>query len=77
MRTFIPRFSNVKYTEFQVSGQKTFIQAFLMEIERISEIKHKNLLASSIFLVGKLMTVFQILNRQYSIFPEGKTAQRF
>ena len=23
------------------------------------------------------MHVFQMLNRQYSIFPEGKTAQRF
>ena len=56
---------------------KTLIQAFLMKIERITELKHKNLLANSIFLVGNLMKVFQILNRQYSVFPEGKRAQRF
>ena len=41
---------------------KTLIQAFLMKIERITELKHKNLLANSIFLVGKLMKLFQILN---------------
>ena len=48
-----------------------------MEIERISELKHENLFANSIFLVGKLMKVFQMLNRHYTVFHNRKTAQRF
>ena len=77
MRTFLPRLLNVKYTEFQVSYQKTVIQAFLMEIYRISELKHENLWENSTFLVGEWMHFFQMWSRQYSIFHEGKTAQRF
>ena len=53
------------------------IHSSFLDGNRIPELKHENLLANSIFLVGNLMKVFQILNRQYSIFPEGKTEQRF
>ena len=53
------------------------IHSSFLDGNRIPELKHENLLANSIFLVGNLMKVFQILNRQYSVFPEGKRAQRF
>ena len=36
-----------------------------------------NVFANYVFLVGKLTQVFQMLNREHSVFDEGKTSQIF